>query len=111
MEVIKGTAKLFYNELNNIAKSERTANNTRIKPLVYTNKKEPDFQRAENLSRTYIRNGMQKFADPFPFKMKPNDAEYYDGRNLNILNSLKRNAQRDFPDVITRSPLKVASFY
>ena len=43
--------------------------------------------------------------------MKPNNMEYYDGRNLNIFNTLKQYATRDRPDIITINPLTVVGYY
>lgn len=109
MEVITNN-KTFFNELYRNVKNENKANNTRIPSVANTYQNEPRFQQAENLSRVYARKGQQKFADPFPIKSRPYD-NYYNGRNLHILQTLQINATKDFPDVITKHPLKVVGYY
>ena len=110
MEVLNRRAPLFYNELNRRVKSEYDAENTRTSSIANTRQNEPEFQKAFNLSQNYARTGQQKFADPFAFHMRPNNFEF-NGRNLGILNTLKQNAKKDYPDVITQTPLKVVGFY
>ena len=109
MEVITNNGT-YFNELNRSAKTEMIAENTRMPSIANTYKNEPQFQNLENLSRNYARKGQQLFADPFAFHMRPNDKPS-NGRNLNILNTLAINAQRDSPDVITAIPLRVVGFY
>ena len=110
MEVIHYKAPLFFSELNRKVRHEYDAENIRAPSIANTRQNEPQFQQLENLSRNYMRTGNAKFADPFAFHSRPNGA-YYDGRNLNILNTLAVNATKDHPDVITISPLKVVGFY
>lgn len=109
MEVLNNNGTFFY-ELNRNSKYENKANNTRIPSIANTYQNEPEFQKVENISRNYARVGQQKFADPFPIKSRPYD-NYYDGRKLQILNTLKINATKDAPDVITKNPLKVVGYY
>lgn len=110
MEVIKQNAPLFYTELNRIVNSEYLARNIPIPSVANTYQNQPKFQQLENISRNYVRVGQQKFADPFPIKSRP-DTSFYNGRNLNILNTLLFNSNKDKPDVITINPLKVVGFY
>jgi hypothetical protein len=100
----------FFNELNRNVNNENLAKNTRTPSLVNTYQNEPKFQQAQNLSCNYARIGQQKFKDPFAFHMRPYD-NYYDGRILRILDTLKINAKKDYPDVKTANPLKVAGYY
>jgi hypothetical protein len=100
----------FFNELNRRVKYEYDARNMRAPSIANTRQNEPQFQRNENLSRNYMRVGDQKFADPFAFKSRF-DNGFYNGRNLNILDTIKYNSKRNFPDVITQTPLKVVGFY
>jgi hypothetical protein len=110
MEVLNRRAPFFYNQLNRNVKSEYDAENTRMPSVVNTYQNIPQFQQVQNLSRNYARVGQQKFEDPFKFHARPLD-EKYDGRNLQILNTLKYNAKRDYPDVKTMNPLKVIGYY
>jgi len=110
MEIINYKASLFYNELNRIKDIQFKAKETRIPSLVNTYQNIPQFQTAENLSRNYARTGQQKFKDPFAYKQRMLDNSY-DGRKLDILNTLKYNATKDSPDVYTTYPLKVSGFY
>ena len=110
MEVLARRAPFIFNELNRIAKKEYEAENIRKPSIVNTYQNEQQFQITQNLSRNYARVGMQKFADPFAFHQRPLDF-YYNGRMTAILDTLKINANRDKPDVITINPLKVVGFY
>ena len=110
MEVLNRRASFFFNELNKNSKSEYNAENTRTSSIANTRQNEPQFQKLQNLSQNYARTGQQKFADPFAFHMRPNNFDF-NGRNLAILNTLKQNEKKDFPDVITQTPLKVVGFY
>lgn len=101
----------FFNELYKIRNAEFTANNTRKPSVANTYKNEPSFQRVENLSRNYKRSGDAIYADPFPFHMKPSYNEYYNGRNLALLNTIIYNANKDKPDIITINPLTVIDYY
>lgn len=109
MEVITNNGT-YFNELNRSAKTEIIAENTRMPSIANTYKNEPQFQNVFNLSANYARTGQQKFADPFAFHARPVD-KASNGRNLNILNTLAINAQRDSADVITANPLRVVGFY
>jgi len=109
VDILKNNGTFFY-ELNRNAKNENLAKNTSIPSIVNTYQNEPKFQQVENLSRNYARTRQQKFKDPFAFKSRPLD-ESYDGRNLHLLNTIRYNATKDYPDVITANPLKVAGFY
>lgn len=109
MEVLRNNGTFFY-ELNKRKVYEDISENTRTTSIANTYQNEPKFQQLENLSRNYMRTGNAKFANPFPIKSRPYD-NYYDGRKLNILNTLAINANKDTPDVITKNPLKVVGFY
>lgn len=109
MEVLTNNGT-FFNELNRIANYEKKAANTRIPSIANTYKYESQVDKTFNLSYNYARKGQQKFADPFAFKSRL-DNSFYNGRNLNILNTLKINAKKDSPDVITKTPLKVVGYY
>jgi hypothetical protein len=110
MEVINYKAPLFFNELNRIKENEFKAENTRMPSLVNTYQNIPLFQQSENLSRNYARTGQQRFEDPFAYKQRMLDNSY-DGRKLDVLNTLKYNATKDSPDIYTTYPLKVSGFY
>jgi hypothetical protein len=110
MEIINYKASLFFNELNRIKENEFKAQNTRMPSLVNTYQNLSDFQQTENLSRNYARTGQQKFEDPFAYKQRMMDNSY-DGRKLDVLNTLKYNATKDSADVYTTYPLKVSGFY
>jgi len=99
-----------FKDLARIDKEERLDRETRMPSIVNTYQNEPKYQKAENLSRNYVRSGMQKFADPFPNNSRPLDWNY-NGRNLHLLNSLEANRQRNFPEVITPNPLVVVGRY
>jgi O-phosphoseryl-tRNA(Cys) synthetase len=109
MEVTRNNAT-FFKELNRNIYNEKNRNNTYLKSLVNTYQNEPQFQTTENLSRNYARSGQPKFADPFAFHQIP---LYKDNgkRNTSITDTLKINAKRDYPDVITANPLKVVGYY
>jgi hypothetical protein len=92
---------------------ERRANNKYIARkvcLANTQQNEPEFQKNQNLSRNYMRTGDAKYADPFSFHMRPNNFEY-DGRKLQIQETLFYTQEKDYPDVTTKHPLKVVGFY
>lgn len=109
VEILKNNGT-FFNDLNRRVKSEYDAENTRMPSVANTYQNIPQFQQAENLSRNYARVGQQKFEDPFKFHARPLD-ENYDGRRLQILNTLKYNAKKDYADVKTVNPLKVSGYY
>jgi hypothetical protein len=109
VDVLKNNGTFFY-ELDRNTRYENLTRETSIPSVVNTYQNEPQFQQLENVSRNYARTGQQKFQDPFAFKMRPNDFSY-DGRNLHVLKTLRYNATKDYPDVITANPLKVAGFY
>lgn len=100
----------FFDELIRRVNYQNEAKMTRLFSIANTYKNEPQFQKVLNLSHNYMRVGNQKFKDPFLIKSRPyyND---YNGRNLNMLNTLKNNANKDKPDIITLNPLKVSGFY
>ncbi len=100
----------FFNELNRIKNYEMKAENTRSDSIANTYQNIPQFQIVENLSRNYARKGQQKFEDPFAFHQKPLPTKE-NGRNLDILNTLKFNQNKDHPELITINKLKVAGFY
>lgn len=110
MEVLNRRAQFFYNELSRISNNENKAKNTRRPSIANTYKNEPEFQQAQNLSRNYARIGQQKFGDPFQVQSRPYD-DYYNGRKLQILESLMINSKKDKADVITANPLKVVGYY
>ena len=109
MEILTNNST-FFKELNRIKDIELKAENTRMPSLVNTYQNVPEFQTTENLSRNYARTGQQKFEDPFAYKQRKLDWTY-DGRKLDILNTLKYNATKDSPDITTKHPLKVSGFY
>ena len=109
MEVLKDNGTFFY-ELSRNVRSENKAENTRTSSVANTYQNLPQFQLVENLSRNYARKGQQKYADPFAYNQRMINWDY-DGRNLNMLNTLRANAKKDYPDVITINPLKVVGFY
>lgn len=109
VDVLRNNGTFFY-ELNRNTRYQKLAKETTIPSVVNTYQNEPKFQLVANLSRNYARVGQQKFHDPFAFHMRPYD-NYYDGRKLQVLNTLRHNATVDFPDVITANPLKVVGFY
>jgi hypothetical protein len=100
----------FFKELNRIKDYEFKAENTRMPSIANTYQNIPQFQQTENLSRNYARTGQQKFEDPFKYNQRMLNWEY-DGKKLDILNTLKYNATKDSPDLYTTYPLKVSGFY
>ncbi len=100
---------IFFYELSRNAKNELIANNTRMSSIANTYQNEPQYQTAENLSRNYVRKGQEIYDDPFKYVQRPLSWDYQ-GRNLNILNSLIMNRNRDYPDFIS-TPLKVVGYY
>jgi len=109
MEVLRNNGT-FFNNLNKKVREEYYAENTRKQSIVNTYQNEPQFQKAQNLSRNYMRTGNAKYSDPFAFHMRPNNFSY-DGRKLSLLNTLKLNAKPNFPEVITKNKLNVVGFY
>jgi len=109
MEVLINN-KTFFNNLKRIVQYEYDAKNIRKPSLANTYKNEPEFQKVLNLSCNYARTGQQKFKDPFAFHQRPNNFSY-DGRKLAMLDTLKYNQKRDYPDVISKNYLKVVGFY
>lgn len=107
---VKTNNGTFFKELNRNVSNEFNAENIRIPSIANTYKNEPQFQKAENLSRNYKRSGNAKYADPFEFHMRPNNFDY-DGRKLQMLNTLKMNASTDKPDVISKYHLNVVGYY
>lgn len=100
----------FFNDLNRIAKKEMVDENIRKPSIANTYINEPQFQNVENKSRNYARTGQPKYADPFPIKSRPYDNSY-DGRNLQVLNTLAFNKNIDKPDVKSINYLKVVGYY
>lgn len=109
MEILRNNGT-FFKELNRIKDYEFKAENTRMPSIANTNMNISQFQQAENLSRNYARTGQQKFEDPFAYKQRKLDWTY-DGRKLDVLNTLKYNATKDSADVYTTVPLKVSGRY
>ena len=106
VDILKNNGTFFY-EL------QRKANTNfydRKPSLANTTLNIPLYQTAENLSRNYARVGQAKYEDPFKFVMRPNNFEY-DGRKLQVQETLLRNQEKDFPNVNTKHPLKVTGFY
>lgn len=97
-------------ELKRTANKEKQDFNIRLPSIANTYQNEPRFQTVENLSRNYARVGQQKYADPFAYKQRHLDWNY-DGRILNIFRTLQANATKNFPEVITPTPLKVVGYY
>lgn len=100
----------FFEQLNRIKDTENIYKNTRIPSVANTYQNEPQFEKVLNKSFNFIHQGYEKYADTYPIPIKPYYDDY-DGRNLNMLNTLKLNASRDKPDVITLNPLKVVGYY
>lgn len=109
MDILRNNGT-FFNELNRRKEYEMKAENTRTDSIANTKQNISQFQQTENRSRNYVRKGQQQFEDPFAFHMRPLSKES-NGRNLDILNTLKFNQERDNPDVITVNPLKVSGYY
>lgn len=107
---VKTNNGTFFKELNRNVKNEFNAENTRIPSIANTYINEPQFQKVQNLSRNYMRSGNAKYADPFEFHMRRNDFDY-DGRKLQMLDTLKMNASTDKPDVISKYHLNVVGYY
>lgn len=107
-------SRTLFRDLNMITSKEYETNNTRIPSYVNTYQNIPTFQITENLSRNYARSGQQKYADVYGNRYgenkRPIDLKY-DGRNLHMLKTLEYNKRRDYPDVITKDPLKVVGYY
>ena len=101
----------FFNELNKNVKAEYEAKQQRPMSLSNTRQNEPEFQQAETKSRCYVRAGQEIYADPFAFHMQPLDQEYNARYHKDILSTLKYNATKNYPDVITKHPLKVVGRY
>jgi len=104
------TNSYIFKDLQRIDAEERKDRETRVPLLAYAHQNQPQFQKIENLSRNYVRSGQQKFADPFPYVSRPINW-YYHGRKLDILQSLEANRKTNYPEVITKYPLKVVGFY
>lgn len=104
------TSSYVFKDLERIDIKETKDGKVRMPSIANTYQNEPEFQKAENLSRNYVRTGQEKYADPFPNVSRPIDWNY-DGRNLSILNTLEANRKKDYPDVITKHPLKVVGYY
>lgn len=110
MEGNNNTNPTFFMELARIAKKEYKDERIRTPSIANTYQNEPEFQKVENISRNYAREGHQKFADPFAYNQRLLNWDY-DGRNLHILNTLKSNATRSYPTLTTPYPLRVVGFY
>ena len=108
MEVLKNNGT-FFNDLNRIAKNEQVAENTRKPSIANTFQNQTTTDKTLVSSSSYTRQWQQKFKDPFAIKSRL-DNGYYSGRNLNILNTLKFNAKKDKPDVITSNPYQFIGF-
>lgn len=108
MQVLNNST--FFNDLKRGAENEKNRNNTYLNSISNTYQNEPQFQTVQNLSRNYARSGQQKFADPFEIKVKP--VYNYDKRTPSaLLETLKVNANKDQPDVITPFYLKTVGYY
>ena len=104
------TNSFIFKDLQRIDAEERKDREIRIPSLAYTYQNQPQFQKIENVSRNYVRSGQQKYADPFPNVSRPINWNY-NGRKLDILQSLQANRKPNYPEVITKYPLKVVGYY
>lgn len=104
------TNSFRFKDLQRIDVEERKDREIRIPSLANTYQNQPQFQKIENVSRNYVRSGQQKYADPFPNVSRPINW-YYNGRKLDILQSLQANRKPNYPEVITKNPLKVVGYY
>ena len=104
------TSSFIFNDLQRIDGEETKDKEIRMPSLANTYRNEPEFQKTENLSRNYVRSGQEKYADTFPNQSRPINRDY-NGRNLSILNTLEANRKKDYPNVITKHPLKVVGYY
>jgi hypothetical protein len=100
----------FFSELQRTAQYQDVASRTKIPSVVNTYQNIPQFQSVENISRNYRRSGDAKYKDPFQVTSRPYYDDY-DGRKLQIQNTLFMNQQKDQPDIITKYPLKVDGYY
>lgn len=110
MDIIANRASFIYDKILKNARNENLMKNTRTMSIANTSKYEPEFQEAENRSRNYIRTGNQKFEDPFKFYQKPYST-YNEGRNLDILNTLKYHQKNNYPELVSVNNLKVVGRY
>lgn len=78
--------------------------------IANTKQNESEYQQAENKSRNYVRSGQAIYDDPFKFHQKPVNFEY-DGRKLQIQETLFKTQAKDYPDVISKYHLKTVGFY
>jgi len=109
VSILKNNGTFFY-ELERKTSYQNKVAETKIPSVVNTYQNIPQFQNVENLSRNYRRTGNQEFADPFAQHSRPYYNEY-NGRKLDIQNTLFMNQQKDIPDVISKHRLKVTGYY
>lgn len=102
MDILNGLKKnSFYEPINY---------NERMPSIANTYQPTNDLDKSIIRSTNYARIGQAKYEDPFPNNQRFLNW-YENGRNLYLLNSLKDNKKRDYPDVITINPLKVSGYY
>jgi len=106
MEVLRNR-QFFFKDLKKKADAQFYV---RTPSIANTYINEPEFQQAENRSRNYARAGQAIYEDPFKFHQKPVNF-YYDGRRLQIQETLFKNQEKDYPDVISKYHLKTVGFY
>lgn len=104
------TSAYVFKDLKRIDAEETKDKKIRMPSIANTYQNEPEFQITENLSRNFARSGQEKYADPFQFVSRPINWDY-NGRNLSILKTLEANRKKDFPDVVTKTSLKVVGYY
>lgn len=100
----------FYNQILKNARNEIEMKNTRPFCVANTYNNESEFQQVENLSRNYVRSGIQQFADPFAFHPKPYNW-YFEGRKLDVQNTLEYNQVQNYPEFISQNNLRVVGRY
>lgn len=108
MEVLTNN-RTFFNDLKRIAKSQELAKNTRMPSIANTLQPETRIDNTLISMSKYSRKWQQEFSNPFPIKSRF-DSGYYNGRNLNILNTLKFNAKIDNLDVMNSNSYRFIGF-
>jgi hypothetical protein len=106
MEVLKNR-EYFFKDLERKAAAQYYV---RKPSIANTRQNESEFQQAENKSRNYARSGQAKYEDPFAYHQKPINFDY-DGRKLQIQETLFKNQAKHYPDVISKYHLKTVGFY
>lgn len=100
----------FFGDLNREAPKELKSKEIRGPSICNTYQNIPQVDPTLIKASNYKRSGAEKYADPFPNDSRPQQFEN-NGRNLWMLSTLEYNKQKDYPDVITKHPLKVVGHY